>query len=155
VLGEFAQREGIDVSDAEVEAAINERMEPYAGTPSEDRIREIFDTKEQRQQLENALFERRLVERLSALAEGRAPEPAAAAVAAPTEAGEESSAEANGGTGAPPEAAGDDTSGVAAHAPEITGAVPATEQEPGPLESAGGAAEVLSARDNEETEVSA
>jgi trigger factor len=155
VLGEFAQREGIDVSDAEVEAAINERMEPYAGTPSEDRIREIFDTKEQRQQLENALFERRLVERLSALAEGRAPEPAAAAVAAPTEADEESSAEANGGTGAPPEAAGDDTAEVAALAPAITGAVPATEQEPGPLESAGGAAEVLSARDNEETEVSA
>jgi trigger factor len=151
VLGEFAQREGIDVSDAEVEAAINERMEPYAGTPSEDRIREIFDTQEQRQQLENVLFERRLVERLTALAEGRANEPAAATA----EADQESAAAGATEDQAADTAAGDEGADAESAAPAITGAVPATEQEPGPLETAGGAAEVLSARDNEETEVSA
>jgi trigger factor len=154
VLGEFAQREGIDVAPEDVEAAISERMEPYVGTPSEDRIREIFDTPEQRQQLENVLFERRLVDRLIALAEGRTPEPAA--TAAPAEA----ETEAEAGSEAAPVAASaapatDGTTGADGDVlptPEITGAVPATAQEPGPLETAGGAAEVLSAGSTEETE---
>lgn len=143
VLGEFAQRAGIDVNDAEVEAAINERLEPYVGTPSEDRIREIFDTPEQRQQLENVLFERRLVDRLIALAEGRAAELAAAAEPAD---GAETTEEPD--TTPAASAAGDTEPAT----PAITGAVPATEQEPGPLETAGGAAEVLSAGGIEETE---
>ncbi len=176
VLGEFAQREGVDVKDADVDKAIAERMEPYVGTPSEDRIREIFDTPEQRQQLENILFERRLVERLVALAEGRANEPVAEA--APTdEADTEAATEADTATEADPVSASataaesspatddgadgaadpveDADSVLASHTPEITGAVPATEQDPGPLETAGGAAEVLGAGNTEEIEANA
>lgn len=171
VLGEFSQREGLNVDDAEVEAAINERLEPYLGTPSEDRIREIFDTPEQRHQLENVLFERRLVERLVALAEGRQPEPAAEAEAADADATDTEAESVATDTAADTEAepvdttptadepaaaadaaADDSADGLDSPTSEITGAVPATEQEPGPLETAGGAAEVLGAGGTDDTE---
>jgi len=171
------------VKDADVEEAITERMAPYVGTPSEDRIREIFDTPEQRQQLENVLFERSLVARLVALAEGRANEPAAdtapddadsdtdATADSDTETDTTATAEVDSvsastddtGSGAATDDGADgaadpaeDTDSVlASHTPEITGAVPATEQEPGPLETAGGAAEVLGAGNTEEIEAKA
>jgi trigger factor len=164
VLGEFARRAGVDVSDADVEQAIDERMQPFAGTPTEDRIREIFASHEQRHQIENQLFERRLMDRLVALAEGRLDELAATPDTADTDA--DAATEPDDATVADLTASSDDatatgdsdgeatsdgppapTTDVAASSPTptISGAIPATEQEPGPLEAAGGAAEVLGA----------
>lgn len=158
VLGEFARHEGIDVSEKDVQRAIDERMQNFLGTPGEERIREIFSSDEQRHQMENELFERRLIDRLVALAEGRAPAPAEAETAAGEEAtpdeaeaapvaAEASIEEAAETAEATTEAAsaGEDEDTAPAPAPAITGAIPATEQEPGPLETAGGAAEVLGA----------
>ena len=182
VLGEFARREGLDVSEADVQRAIDERMQPFVGTPGEDRIREIFTSHDQRHQVENELFERLLIDRLVAVAEGRAPVPVAAedetapeaeeaatpeegevALVAAAEAGAEDAAEEtaedtmeSSPTGedegmAEAEAAGEDEDEAPAPAPAITGAIPATELEPGPLEEAGGAAEVLGAAESATT----
>jgi trigger factor len=108
VLREFTEREGLSVSDAEVEAELARVMEEYKDNPNFEQLRGMFDTPEQREQISNRLFDRKLSERLIAIAEGTAGAAADAATPAPG-----------------------------------TGAVPATEQEPGALETAGGAAEVL------------
>ena len=168
VLGEVARREKLaTVSPAEVEAALDERMQPYVGTESEGPIREIFGAPEQRERIENEIFERRLIERLVAIAEGRA---VAATLdnadngddmndAADTTADDSTDADDSitaditaaydntaDDSDSSTAAASDDTdSTLTTHAPEISGAIPATEQEPGPLETAGGAAEVLGA----------
>ena len=147
VLREFTRREGIpEVSDEEVAQQIEQQLEPYAGTPSAERLRELFSSDDQKHRIENELFERRLRDRLIAVAEGRATPPAPAEPAeaeAPAEAApaEETAEPAAAEEATPTETEQPDE--ATAPTPAISGATPATAQEPGPLETAGGAAEVL------------
>ncbi len=137
VLREFAGREGITVPPAEIQAEMDVMLEPYADNEQLEQLRGLLDTEQQRTQIANRLFERKLTDRMIAIAEGRATaavadtENAATAAVADTEsAGPKHTAAAS---------AEDETAAV----PAPSGAVPATEQEPGPLETAGGAAEAL------------
>jgi trigger factor len=133
VLREFATREGITVSPDEIEAEIAERLAPYGEDENLEQLRGLIDNEQQRQQIANNLFERKLTDRLIAIAEGRGAEHRAEAgftPAAPAAADESEAATAA-------------TSDDADSTPAVSGSVPATEQEPGPLETAGGAAEVL------------
>jgi trigger factor len=120
VLREFAAREGLDVEDSEVEAEMATILQPYIDNPQAEQLRGLIDTPQQREQISNRLFERKLTDRLIAIAEGRADEHRAAS-AAPVDA--------------------EVVDAVTVTEPE--GAVPATEQEPGAFETAGGAAEAL------------
>lgn len=120
VLREFAQREQIAVREDEIQAEMDQLLVPYADNAQAERLRGLIDTPQQREQISNRLFERKLTDRLIAIAEGRAaaeepaapeahpavadapaPDPAAAAeepeigaavVAAPPAAGEEPAA---------------------------------------------------------------
>ncbi len=137
VLREFAGREGITVQPAEIQAEMDVMLEPYADNEQLEQLRAMLDTEQQRTQIANRLFERKLTDRLIAIAEGQAA-PAAdadtvdAAPADPDEAAD---------TDAARDEAADADAPTAPLAP--SGAVPANEQEPGPLEVAGGAAEAL------------
>jgi trigger factor len=152
VLREFAAREHIDVADAEVEAEMAQILAPYADNAQAEQLRGLIDTPQQREQISNRLFERKLTDRLIAIAEGRGDEPVESV--APAEvSGEAETAGAVASSDAGVETGGavvsSDASAEAEGAPAPgaesapSGAVPATEQEPGPLETAGGAAEVL------------
>jgi trigger factor len=152
VLREFARRENIDVSDDEVEAEMAQILAPYADNPQAEQLRGLIDTPQQREQISNRLFERKLTDRLIAIAEGRGDEPVESA--APVQAsGESETADAVASPDAGVETGGAvvssdataEAEGATVPAAESvpSGAVPATEQEPGPLETAGGAAEVL------------
>jgi trigger factor len=141
VLREFAAREHIDVDDAEVDAEMAQILAPYADNPQAEQLRGLIYTPQQREQIKNRLFERKLTDRLIAIVEGRGDEPVEAAPSA------EATAEAE-----PADAVASSDAGIAtgsavpssdATQAAPSGAVPATEQEPGPLETAGGAAEVL------------
>lgn len=109
VLREFAGREQIAVDPAEVEAAIAEQLVPFQDSPQAEQLRGMIDTPEQRERISNRLFDRKLTDRLIAIAEGRGAEP------------------------------------PAAETPAISDTVPALVQEPGPLETAGGAVAALGA----------
>ena len=152
VLREFARRENIDVSDDEVEAEMAQILAPYADNPQAEQLRGLIDTPQQREQISNRLFERKLTDRLIAIAEGRGDEPVESA--APVQAsGESETADAVASSDAGAETGGAvvssdataEAEGATVPAAESvpSGAVSATEQEPGPLETAGGAAEVL------------
>ncbi len=152
VLREFARRENIDVSDDEVEAEMAQILAPYADNPQAEQLRGLIDTPQQREQISNRLFERKLTDRLIAIAEGRGDEPVESA--APVQAsGESETADAVASPDAGVETGGAvvssdataEAEGATVPAAESvpSGAVSATEQEPGPLETAGGAAEVL------------
>lgn len=133
VLREFAGREGIVVQPADIEAEVAVMLEPYADNENSEQLRAMLDTDQQRTQIANRLFERKLTDRLIAIAEGRT----AAAGAAAGDSVDAASAATEPATD---DAADADAPG----APLLpSGAVPATEQEPGPLEVAGGAAEAL------------
>lgn len=112
LLREFADREKIEVSDGEVDEAVEKLLERYDEGEQREAVRGIVDTPEQRSGLRGQLYENKLAERLTAIAEGR-----------------------GDGAGETPAVRDGET--------EMGGAIPAEEKEPGPLETAGGAAEVL------------
>jgi trigger factor len=142
VLREFAAREHIDVDDAEVDAEMAQILAPYADNPQAEQLRGLIDTPQQREQIKNRLFERKLTDRLIAIAEGRGDEPVEAA-APPAETTAEAGTEEPVASSDAGVATGSAVPSSDATQAAPSGAVPATEQEPGPLETAGGAAEVL------------
>ncbi len=164
VLGELAQRESVVVTDADVEADITQLLAPYGESEQLEQLRALVDTEEQRERSRNRLFEKKLTDRIVEIAEGRAPAPTESTEGAEGAAAEGAEAEDTAGADATAEAAEGATAegaeaaratppdaAQAAEAPaepdmvavDAGGAVPATAQEPGPLETAGGAAEVL------------
>ena len=54
---------------------------PYVDNPQAEQLRGLIDTPQQREQISNRLFERKLTDRLIAIAEGRADEHRAASAA--------------------------------------------------------------------------
>ena len=143
VLREFAGREGISVDPSEIQAEMDVMLEPYADNEQLEQLRGLLDTDQQRTQIANRLFERKLTDRLIAIAEGQADAAAAAdadivdAETVDTAAADTDAADAD----AAPDSSADAAAPDAPLAP--SGAVAATDQEPGPLELAGGAAEAL------------
>lgn len=143
VLQEFALREGIAVEDAEADAEIAQILARFEGDELKE-AQEVLTTEEARHDLLDRLFQQKLLERLTGIAEGRieaAPAPAAEGEAAvedkepsengkPAEGNEQpaaQSAEASAGDAADD---GDAATGVATD-----------------LEAVGGAAEVLGTGD--------
>ncbi|MDQ2805354.1 MAG: trigger factor [Chloroflexota bacterium] len=143
VLREFAGREGISVETAEIQAEMDVMLEPYADNEQLEQLRGLLDTEQQRTQIANRLFERKLTDRLIAIAEGRTD--AAGAADADIVDADIVDATAADTDVADTDATTDEATDTAAlDAPLVpSGAVPATDQEPGPLELAGGAAEAL------------
>jgi trigger factor len=70
VLQEFARREGISVDDTEVDTEINDILERFEGTEKEQ-ARTVLGAHEARHDLEDRLFQRKIVDRLIGIAEGR------------------------------------------------------------------------------------
>jgi trigger factor len=125
VLQEFARREGISVDDSEVETEVDQIIERFEGQEKEQ-ARSVLGGHEARHDLEDRLFQRKIVDRLVDIAEGRAQ-----AAPAPTSEGE---------------AAEDQEAGEKPEPKRRSRAKASTEETQGDasdLESAGGAAELL------------
>lgn len=120
VLQEFARREGIGVNDEEVEGEIQGMLERFEGEEKE-RAQSVLTRDEARHDLEDRLFQRKIVDRLVGIAEGRIE---AAVVEEGSEAGDQGSEAESGEAETTTEA--DEEQGTASD-----------------LEEAGGAAEVL------------
>jgi hypothetical protein len=121
VLQEFARREGIEVDESEIEGEIENMLGRFEETEKE-RARTVLGGDEMRHGVEDQIYQRKILDRLIGIAEGRI-------VAAPAPAEEEAPAQSTD--------AGDDGSGNEdEEGEEASGA--ATD-----LEEAGGAAEVL------------
>ncbi|MEA2572996.1 MAG: trigger factor, partial [Chloroflexia bacterium] len=129
VLQEFARREGIAVEDAEIDTEIQQMLERFEG---EERAQAetVFQSHEARHDMQDRIFQRKLMEHIAGIAEGRIK---AAPAPAPTETADNDAADA-GATGADLEAGTtspeEDASGTASD-----------------LEDAGGAAELLGTGD--------
>jgi trigger factor len=129
VLQEFARREGLAVEEDEIDAEIQEII---AKLDDEQRAQadEVFQNHEARHDVQDRVFQRKLMERIVGIAEGRieaAPAPASAEGEADEVAGADMQAETSDSGG---DTAGDD---------EATGTAD--------LEEAGGAAELLGTGD--------
>ncbi len=70
VLSEFARREGIDVEESEIESEITTMLDRFEGTEKEE-AQTILSKHEARHDVEDRLFQRKIVERLVGIAEGR------------------------------------------------------------------------------------
>ncbi|MGA7729903.1 MAG: trigger factor [Chloroflexia bacterium] len=70
VLSEFARREGISVDEDEVSGEINTILERFEGKERED-AEKVLGAHEARHDLEDRLFQQKIVERLIGIAEGR------------------------------------------------------------------------------------
>jgi trigger factor len=70
VLSEFARREGIDVDESEIESEISTMLDRFEGTEKEE-AQTILSKHEARHDVEDRLFQRKIVERLVGIAEGR------------------------------------------------------------------------------------
>jgi FKBP-type peptidyl-prolyl cis-trans isomerase (trigger factor) len=121
VLQEFARREGLAVEDVEIDSEIQELIGRFEGEQREQ-AENVFQSHEGRHEVQDRIFQRKLMERIVGIAEGRIE-----AAPAPARAEAEEGATANAGVGA----AGED---------QATGT--ATD-----LEDAGGAAELLGTGD--------
>ena len=119
VLSEFARREGISVEDSEIDTEINTIVERFEGEEREN-AEKVLNEHEARHDLEDRIFQKKIVERLVGIAEGtiEAAKPDAT----------EASADEDGSTDA-------DTDANAEEAGEAGAA--------SDLEEAGGAAELL------------
>ncbi|HEX9989149.1 MAG TPA: trigger factor [Chloroflexia bacterium] len=122
VLQEFARREGIGVDDEEVEGEIQGMLERFEGEEKE-KAQSVLTRDEARHDLEDRLYQRKIVDRLVGIAEGRIE---AAAVEEESGAGDQGSEEG----------AAETTTEIS----EEQGTATASD-----LEEAGGAAEVLGA----------
>jgi FKBP-type peptidyl-prolyl cis-trans isomerase (trigger factor) len=69
-LQEFARREGISVEDDEIHAEMDKMLEPFQG---EERTaaEKVLGTNEAHHDVEDRIFQRKIVERLTGIAEGR------------------------------------------------------------------------------------
>jgi trigger factor len=69
-LQEFARREGISVEDDEIHAEMDKMLEPFRG---EERAQaeKVLGTHEAHHDIEDRLFQQKIVERLTGIAEGR------------------------------------------------------------------------------------
>lgn len=162
VLQEFARREGIAVEDADVDAEINQILGRFEGEEL-TQAQEVLTTDEARHDLMDRLFQQKLLERLTGIAEGRieaAPAPAAESeTAVEAEASETSEEGASEGSNAPKAGkagkAGKGSKKAAAQIAEVgasddaeTASTDATTNAVATdLEVAGGAAEVLGTGD--------
>jgi len=70
VLHEFAHREGIEVEESEVESEID-KMVNRLEVEEADKARELFSADNMRSNLENQVYQRKLLDRLTGIAEGR------------------------------------------------------------------------------------
>jgi trigger factor len=70
VLSDFARREGITVEDEDIDQEINTILERFEGTEREEAERVLGDH-EARHDLEDRLFQRKIVERMVGIAEGK------------------------------------------------------------------------------------
>jgi trigger factor len=70
VLSEFARREGISVDEDEVTGEINTILERFEGKERED-AQKVLGAHEARHDLEDRLFQQKIVERLIGIAEGK------------------------------------------------------------------------------------
>lgn len=121
VLSEFARREGIGVEDSEIDEEINTIVERFEGEEREN-AEKVLNEHDARHDLEDRIFQKKIVERLVGIAEGTIE--AAKPEAAPSDEAEGTSSEA-----AAEDAGETGESGESGEASD--------------LEEAGGAAEVL------------
>lgn len=119
VLSEFARREGIEVDESEIDSEIQTMLGRFEGKELEE-AQEVLGKHEARHDVEDRLFQRKIVERLVGIAEGRIE-------AAPAETTDDGPEFASSST-----ADGDEGEG---------------ESDASALEEAGGAAEVLGTGD--------
>ncbi len=70
VLQEFARREGIEVDEAEIESEISQMLAGFEGAEKEA-AEAVLANKESRTDLEDRLFQRKIVDRMVGIAEGR------------------------------------------------------------------------------------
>ena len=134
VLQEFARREGLSVEEEEIDAEVQQIV---ASLDDEQRAQadEVFQNHEARHDVQDRVFQRKLMERIVGIAEGRIE---AAPAPAPAE-GETAEAAAGADMQAETSDASGDT-GDAAEADEAAGTA-------ADLEEAGGAAELLGTGD--------
>ncbi len=71
VLQEFARREGIAVEEGDVEREIDQMLDTFE-EQEKDRARTILQQEEMRDRIEDQIYERKILDRLVAIAEGRA-----------------------------------------------------------------------------------
>ena len=69
-LQEFARREGISVEDDEIHAEMDRMLEPFHGEEREA-AEKVLGTHEAHHDVEDRIFQRKIVERLTGIAEGR------------------------------------------------------------------------------------
>jgi len=69
-LQEFARREGISVEDDEIHAEMDRMLEPFQGEEREA-AEKVLDTPEAHHDVEDRIFQRKIVDRLTGIAEGR------------------------------------------------------------------------------------
>jgi hypothetical protein len=117
-LQEFARREAISVEEDEINTEVAQVLERF-GEDEREQVAKALDEHQMRHDLEDRIFQRKIVERLTAIAEGRAEaapaEPAAEAPAKPARASKKSKAAAES-------ASEDDTEGEAVDLAEAGGA---------------------------------
>ncbi len=70
VLSEFARREGLSVEDSEIDAEINTIIERFEGEEREN-AEKVLNEHEARHDLEDRIFQKKIVERLVGIAEGK------------------------------------------------------------------------------------
>lgn len=124
VLQEFARREGLAVEDAEIDAEAQELIERFEGEQREQ-AQNVFQSHEGRHEVQDRIFQRKLMERIAGIAEGRIEAAPAPARAEGDDGATAEATEAAGGEGGEDEATGTATD----------------------LEDAGGAAELLGTGD--------
>ncbi len=129
VLQEFARREGIAVEEGDVEREVERVLETFE-EQEKDRARSLLQRDEMRDRIEDQIYERKIRDRLVAIAEGRATTQT------------EGQTQAQAGSGAEAEAR---EAPQAQTAPEPAPESPAqnTQGTAGDLAQAGGAAELL------------
>ena len=154
LLQEFARREGISVDDTEVEGEIEQMLGRFEGQEKEA-ARSVLANDEAKEDLQDRLYQRKILDRLTGIIEGRieaAPPPAETIEESPAEGtpGEGVSAEESPGNEDEREGAGAASSAPTANAEAEAEAETGAEETLGTasdLESAGGAAEVLGTGD--------
>jgi trigger factor len=70
-LQEFARREGIGVDEGEIDTEVTQVLERFEEDQREE-VAKAFDQHQMRHDLEDRIFQRKIVDRLTAIAEGRA-----------------------------------------------------------------------------------
>ena len=79
LLLEVAEKEGIEVTDEDIEAELDKLSGSSSDSEQGDRIRAIFDTEAGREQIRRTVRNRKVTERLAEIASGEAPADGAAA----------------------------------------------------------------------------